>query len=43
MEPYKEELLRLGTEKKIKRTAKSIENATDEELKKCTRITKDRN
>ena len=31
---YKEELLRLVVEKKIKRTAKYIENATDETLKK---------
>ena len=31
---YKEELLRLVAEKKIKHTAKYIENATDETLKK---------
>ena len=31
---YKEELLRLVVEKKIKRTAKYIENATNETLKK---------
>ena len=31
---YKEELLRLVAEKKIKNTAKYIENATDETLKK---------
>ena len=31
---YKEELLRLVAEKKIKHTAKYIENATDEMLKK---------
>ena len=34
MEGYKEELLRLVTEKKIKHTAKYIENATEETLKK---------
>ena len=31
---YKEELLRLVVEKKIKHTAKYIENATDETIKK---------
>ena len=31
---YKEELLRLFAEKKIKHTAKYIDNATDETLKK---------
>ena len=40
---YKEELLRLVAEKKIKHTAKYIKNATDETLKKFTRIIKDRN
>ena len=40
---YKEELLRLVAEKKIKHTAKYIENATDETLKKFTKITKGRN
>ena len=34
MEEYKEELLRLVVEKKIKHTAKYIENATEETLKK---------
>ena len=34
MEEYKEELLRLVSEKKIKHTAKYIENATEETLKK---------
>ena len=34
MEEYKEELLRLVAEKKIKHTAKYIENATEETLKK---------
>ena len=34
MEGYKEELLRLVAEKKIKHTAKYIENATEETLKK---------
>ena len=33
---YKEELLRLVAEKKIKHTAKYIKNATDETLKKST-------
>ena len=40
---YKEKLLRLVAEKKIKHTAKYIENATDETLKKFTRNTKGRN
>ena len=40
---YKEELLRLVAEKKIKHTAKYIENATDETLiTKATKITKAR-
>ena len=34
MDEYKEELLRLVAEKKIKHTAKYIENATEETLKK---------
>ena len=34
MEEYKEELLRLVANKKIKHTAKYIENATEETLKK---------
>ena len=34
MEEYKEELLRIVSEKKIKHTAKYIENATEETLKK---------
>ena len=34
MEEYKEELLRLVSAKKIKHTAKYIENATEETLKK---------
>ena len=34
MEEYKEELLRLVAEKKIKHTAKYIESATEETLKK---------
>ena len=34
MEEYKEELLRLVAKKKIKHTAKYIENATEEMLKK---------
>ena len=38
MEEYKEELLRLVAEKKIKHTAKYIENATEETLKKFTKI-----
>ena len=37
MEEYKEELLRLVAEKKIKHTAKYIENATEETLKKIFR------
>ena len=35
---YKEELLRLVAEKKIKHTAKYIKSATDEMLKKLRRI-----
>ena len=34
MEEYKEELLRLVAEKKIKHTTKYIENATEDTLKK---------
>ena len=41
--PYKEELLRLVAEKKIKLTVKYIENATNETLKKFTTTTKDKN
>ena len=40
---YKEEFLRLVAEKKIKHTAKYIEKATDETLKKFTTATKDKN
>ena len=36
MEEYKKELLRLVSEKKIKHTAKYIENATEDTLKKFT-------
>ena len=43
MEKYKEELLRLVAEKKIKHTAKYIENATEETLKKFTKSIKVRN
>ena len=43
MEECKEELLRLVANKKIKHTAKYIENATEETLKKFTKITKVRN
>ena len=43
MEEYKEELLRLVAEKKIKHTAKYIENATDKTLKKFTMIIRVRN
>ena len=40
---YKEELLRLVAEKTIKHTAKYIENATNETLKKFMTNTKDKN
>ena len=40
---YREELLRLVAEKKIKHTSKYIENATEETLKKFTKIIKVRN
>ena len=40
---YKEELLRLVAEKKIKHTAKYSKKATDETLKKFTTNTKDKN
>ena len=40
---YKAELLRLVAEKKIKHTAKYIENSTGEPLKKFTTITRVRN
>ena len=43
MESYKEELLRLVAEKKIKYKVKDIESATDETLKKFKGITKDKN
>ena len=43
MEEYKEELLRLVAEKKIKHTAKYIKNATEETLKKFTTSTNGRN
>ena len=41
--PYKEELLRLVAEKKIKHTTKNIESATDETLKKFTMNTNFKN
>ena len=40
---YKEELLRLVAEKKIKHTAKYMENATDGTLKKFTTNTNTKN
>ena len=40
---YKEELLRLAAEKKIKHSVKYIEKATDETLKKFTTIIKGKN
>ena len=43
MEEYTEELLRLVAEKKIKHTAKYIEGATEETLKKFTMSINDRN
>ena len=40
---YKEELLRLVAEKKIKHTTKYIESVTDETLKKFTTNTNSKN
>ena len=40
---YREEILRLVAEKKIKHTARYIENATEETLKKFTTTTNVRN